>query len=317
VCAQLEGLAAQGELIAQDDTPVRIVARLEENQQAQAQAEALGLARSKVRTGMSTTALVVKGGEPTMDLSSSGRSHAGEHLKALLAKRAAEHGTPLVMSEALASHAADETPLMRCHCLAHGRRKGSALEEVFPEEGTVVIDALTQVFDHEDEARGQQMRAEERLAYHQAYSGPIMDGLTCWLEQQVEDRLVAPNGSLGKAIASLLGHWETLTRFFSVPGAPRDNNTVERALKRCIRQRQNALFSATAHRASLASLLTSLMATCIHAGVNALESLVALQEHRAEVWGEPAAWLPWNSYTHGLPPEAHWRQSSAIWACAG
>ena len=317
VLAHLECLAAQGELISQDDTPVRLLALLEENQQAQAQAEALGLARSKVRTGMSTTALVVKGGEPTLYLSYAGRSHAGETLKALLAKRAAEHGTPLGMSDALASHEADETPLMRCHCLAHGRRKLSAREEVCPEECTVVIDALKQVFDHEDEARGQQMRAEERLAYHQAYSGPIMDGLTCWLEQQVEDRLVAPNGSLGKAIASLLGHWETLTRFLSVPGAPRDNNTVERALKRFIRQRKNALFSATAHRASLASLLTSLMATCIHAGVNALESLVALQEHRAEVWGEPAAWLPWHSYTHGLPPEAHWRQSSAIWACAG
>ncbi len=34
-------------------------------------------------------------------------------------------------------------------------------------------------------------------------------------------------GRLGKALAYLVGHWETLTRFLSVPGAPLDNNTAE------------------------------------------------------------------------------------------
>ena len=40
-----------------------------------------------------------------------------------------------------------------------------------------------------------------------------MDALKEWLEQQTAERLVEPNSSLGKAIAYLLGHWETLTRF--------------------------------------------------------------------------------------------------------
>ena len=206
------------------------------------------------------------------------------------------------MSDALASNEAGKPPLRRCHCLAHGRRKLSELEEGFPEECTVVIDALRQGFDHDDEARGQQMRAEERLAYHQAYSGPLMDGLTCWLEQQGEARLVAPNSSLGKAITSLRGHWETLTRFVSVPGAPLENNVVERALKLCIRQRHNALLFATEHSASRASVLTSLMATCLQAGVKALESLVAWHEHRREGCRAPAAWLPWNSQATLVPP---------------
>ena len=60
------------------------------------------------------------------------------------------------MSDALSANAADEAALIRCHCLAHGRRKFSELAEVFPAERTVVIDALTQVFDHEEEARVQQ-----------------------------------------------------------------------------------------------------------------------------------------------------------------
>jgi hypothetical protein len=64
-----------------------------------------------------------------------------------------------------------------------------------------------------------------------------MEGLKQWLAQQFDERLVEPNSSLGKAIAYLRGHWDTLTRFLSVPGAPLDNNMVERALKLFIRQR--------------------------------------------------------------------------------
>jgi transposase len=146
------------------------------------------------------------------------------------------------------------------------------------------------------------MSAAARLAYHQHSSGPLMDRLKHWLEQQGEARTVEPNSSLGKAIAYLLGHWLTLTRFLQVEGAPLDNNTVERALKLAIRQRNNSLFYATEHSAYIASLLTSLIATCLQAGVNTLEYLVALQEHRSAVFQDPAAWLPWNYHINLVPP---------------
>ena len=298
VFQRLECLAAQGEVIYQDDTPVRILSLIAENQQAQAHAEAMGVSRAEQRTGMYTTALVVKMGEYFIYLYYSSRSHAGENLQALLEKRAATQGKPLVMSDALTSNEADETTLIRCHCLAHGRRKFSELEDVFPEECTVVLEALRQVFDHEDKAVEQQLSAQERLAYHQVYSGPLMEGLKRWLATQFDERLVEPNSSLGKAIAYLLGHWDTLTRFLSVPGAPLDNNLVERALQLFIRQRKNSLFYATEHSAYIASVLTSLIATCLYAGVNALEYLVALQEHRAAVFAEPTAWFPWNYHTN-------------------
>ena len=76
---------------------------------------------------------------------------------------------------------------------------------------------------------------------------------------------------------------------------------MERALKLFIRQRKNSLFYKSEHSAHIASVLTSLIlkvgstpnTTCIYAGVNALEYFVALQEHRAEVFAEPEAWLPW------------------------
>ena len=167
VFAYLERLAAQGELIYQDDTSVRIVSLMEENRQMRAAAEALGRSRPTERTGMFTTALVVQVGERTICLYDSGRSHAGENLKALLEQRQASVDKPLVMSDALSRHEAEEDGLIRCHCLAHGRRQFSDLEDVFPTECQVVIEALKQVFDHEDEARDQQLSPTDRLAYHQ------------------------------------------------------------------------------------------------------------------------------------------------------
>ena len=71
-------MAAQGELIYQDDTSVRILSLLGENLKMRAQAEAMGLSRPTERTGMYTTALVVQVGEHTICLYYSGRCHAGK-----------------------------------------------------------------------------------------------------------------------------------------------------------------------------------------------------------------------------------------------
>ena len=153
-------------------------------------------------------------------------------------------------------------------------------------------------------ARGRDARAlsaAERLAYHRAHGGPPLAALREWLERQFQDRAVEPNSSLGQAFAYLLKRWETLTQFLRVPGAPLDSNAVERALKLFIRQRNNSLFHANAHGACVADIPTSLIATCVRAGVNALDYLVALQTHRHAVFRRPAAWLPWNHQENRAP----------------
>jgi hypothetical protein len=287
-----EQLAAQGEVIYQDDTAARVLTLIAENRHPEA----------PERTGMYTTGLIAEVEERRICLYYAGRQHAGENLAALLCQRDPQRDKPLVMSDALASNAAVEQTLIRCHCLAHGQRKFRELDEDFPGESAVVTQVLRQVFEHDEEARGRQLSADERLAYHQTWSGPLLTGLKAWLEQQGAERLVEPNSSLGQAIAYLLNHWEPLTRFLTVPGAPLDNNVAERALKLWIRQRKNSLFYATEHSAYIASLLTSVIATCVQAGVNALRYLVALQEHRQEVFANPGAWLPWTYQTALAPP---------------
>jgi hypothetical protein len=105
------------------------------------------------------------------------------------------------MADALSRNEVEETTVIRCHCLAHGWRQCSDLEDVLPRECQVVIDTLKQVFAHEEEGREQQMSPEARGAYHQADSQPLMAELRQWLQKQVDDHLVAPHSALGKAIA--------------------------------------------------------------------------------------------------------------------
>src|SRR5207253_4980140 len=194
VFAQMEKEAAQGELIFQDDTAVRILSLMKENIEMLSAAQAQGLSTPTARTGMHTTALAVKVGEHTALLYYSSRRHAGENLQGLLDKREAGLEKPLAMSDALASNeVADESRLIRCHCLAHGRRKFSDLEEVFPHECQVVLAVIRQVFEHDAQAHETPMSPSERLASHQRLSGPLMAGLHPWLHKQVDDRLGEPN----------------------------------------------------------------------------------------------------------------------------
>jgi hypothetical protein len=68
VFRQMEQVAAQGELIFQDDTAVRILSFMQENCEMLSAAQAQGVSQPKERTGMHTTALVVKVAEHTVML---------------------------------------------------------------------------------------------------------------------------------------------------------------------------------------------------------------------------------------------------------
>ena len=61
------------------------------------------------------------------------------------------------------------------------------------------------------------MTPDERLAYHQARSGPRMEQLRQWGERQLDEHKVEPERRLGKAIRYLLKHWEKLTLFLRQP----------------------------------------------------------------------------------------------------
>jgi hypothetical protein len=138
------------------------------------------------------------------------------------------------------------------------------------------------------------MTPEQRLRFHQEHSQPLMDTLQQWMEAELAEHRTEPNSGLGKAIRYMLRHWEPLTLFLREPGAPLDNNVVERALKKAILHRKNSLFYKTPHGAAVGDLYMSLIHTCELNRVDPFDYLTQLQRHAELLTANPSGWMPWN-----------------------
>jgi transposase len=164
----------------------------------------------------------------------------------------------------------------------------------FPEPCRHVLEALGEVYHNDQLARERSLTRIERLHFHQQNSRPVMDDLQQWLDAQLKENKVEPNSGLGKAISYMLKHWQGLTLFLREPGAPLDNNLVERALKKAILHRKNSLFYKTLNGAEVGDLYMSLIHTCELNDVNPFDYLTELHRHTEELATKPAEWMPWN-----------------------
>ncbi|MCP4237729.1 MAG: IS66 family transposase, partial [Aestuariibacter sp.] len=276
--------AAQGDVIYNDDTTMKILA-LMQNINPQDQSE---------RKGIFTTGIVSTVDDQKIALFFTGRKHAGENLAELLQQRHSDRSPPIQMCDALSRNTSDAFKSILANCLAHGRRKFVEVAFNFPEQCRYVIETLAKVYKYDEIAKEQNMSADQRLRFHQSKSGPLMEDLETWLNDQLDQRKVEPNCGLGQAISYMLNHWPALTLFLRIPKAPLDNNICERALKKAILHRKNALFYKTENGARVGDLFMSLIHTCNLAGVNPFDYLTELQKHCADLAQHPERWLPWN-----------------------
>ena len=280
---------AQGEVIHNDDTTMKILELMKQSRQ-----EAMSESDSKERTGVYTSGIVSVAGGHRIALFFTGRKHAGENLEDVLAKRAEELPAPIQMSDMLSHNTAGDFETILAGCMAHSRRRFVDVADNFPDQVRHVLEELRKVYVNDAETKKQEMSPDERLRYHQEHSEPVMTELKTWLREQIEEKKVEPNSGLGEAIAFMRRHWDKLTLFLRVAGAPIDNNIVERSLKKAILHRKAALFYKTQNGARVGDMYMTLIHTCELNGVNPFDYLVALQRHHEEVARNPGDWMPWN-----------------------
>ena len=290
--------AAQGEVLHNDDTTVRILELMGERLRKNPPTENDG---DPGRTGLFTSGVVATSAGWRIALFFSGRQHAGENLSDVLKHRAEELASPMQMCDALARNLPKELDTILANCLAHGRRHFVELHDRFPEECRHVIEAFRVIYHTDKVARDEKMSAQERLVLHQTESKPIMDNLHVWLRHQLDAKFVEPNSALGDAINYLLKRWEPLTLFLRKAGAPLDNNLCERALKKAILHRKNSMFYKTCNGARVGDMYMSLIHTCELNGVNAFHYLNQLQLNATDVAKSPDRWMPWNYHENGQP----------------
>jgi len=276
--------AAQGELIHNDDTTMRI---LSEYTQETSPGE-------KKRTGIFTTGILSITGNQQISLYFTGHQHAGENLHDILTKRFSSSGKVIQMCDALSRNKPKEFEVILANCLTHARRYFADLIYIFPDTCLYVIKQLAAVYHHDEIAKTENMTSLERLAYHQQHSKPIMDDLNIWIQKQFEQKQVEPNSSLGKAFKYMLNHWEPLTQFLITPGCPLDNNAVERCLKKAVLHRKNSLFYKTEFGAYIGDIFMSIIQTCRLGKVNPFNYITAILTNKKNVFQHPDHWMPWN-----------------------
>ena len=301
--------AAQGDVLQNDDTPARILEcmgkrrdkrvtpcaqRLATVEAAMANKKKKEKKKDEERNGLFTSGIVSTRDSRRIALFFTGHKHAGENLSHVLLRRAAELDAPIQMCDALSRNVPDELKTILANCLTHGRRKFVDVVDLFPAECAHMLEAIAVIYKNDADSRELKHSPQERLVHHQAKSEPVMTELKAWLTQQLDEHLVERNSSLGKGIKYMLKHWDKLTLFLRVPGAPLDNNICERALKKAIQHRKNAMFYKTHHGAHVGDLFMSLIHTCELGKVNPFDYLTELERHATAVAANPQDWLPWN-----------------------
>jgi transposase len=290
VFEELIDQAAQGEVVHNDDTGMKVLELVKANREARDGPGDTGAER----TGMFTSSVVSKCGDHTISLFFTGRNHAGENLATVLKHRAAELDAPIHMCDALDRNKPGDCKVIQANCTAHGRRRFADVAENFPDECRYVLDTLRKVYRYDAVSSEQGMSAEERLRFHQEHSRPLMEELREWMKEQVETKKTEPNSGLGEGILYMLKRWDKLTLFLRQPGAPVDNNDAERALKKAILHRKGSLFYKTLNGAHVGDIFMSLIHTAELAKADPFHYITEILRHPSEVRDEPSKWMPWN-----------------------
>lgn len=290
VYAELVHQAADGQVLYNDDTSMKVLELEDPDRRNELDTDG----DFEGRTGVFTSGIVATKDQHQIALFFTGQKHAGENLADLLAQRDIELSAPIQMCDGLSRNLPDEFSTLLARCVAHARRKFVDVESVFPDEVRHVLETVAQVYRNDAFTKQRNLSADDRLLFHQAESAPLLEGLKKWFTEQFEARTIEPNSVLGDAINYMTKHWDALTLFLRVPGAPLDNNVCERVLKKAILHRKAALFYKTLNGARVGDLFMSIIHTAELAKSDVFGYLVALQRHHERVAEDPAAWMPWN-----------------------
>src|SRR5262249_3480987 len=195
--------------------------------------------KKEERVAIQTSGVVVKlGSGAKVALYFNGRQHAGENIEEIYRLRDPRLPPPMQMSDALACNFCGERERIVCKCLVHARRKFVEIWRIYPGECNYVLEQIGEIYRNERQRA--EMSDEERVVYHQKHSGLVMAELKKWMDEQMAEKKVEPNSSLGKAIDYFLTHYEGLSAYLRYAGAPLDNNASERILRPVVIIRKNS-----------------------------------------------------------------------------
>ena len=150
--------------------------------------------------------------------------------------------------------------ITRAACWAHARRKVFEGRSSHPQQASVLLALIRQLYDIEDRARS--LCAADRLALRQREAVPLLNRIRTLLDS-VEYLTVLPKSVFAEALGYLRNHWTALLVYTTDGLIPIDNNDVEQLMKQVALGRKNWLFIGSVDAGNRAATLLTLISSAV------------------------------------------------------
>ena len=157
-------------------------------------------------------------------------------------------------------HLRSDLRITRVACMSHARRKVFESLTSYPEQASVLLAMIRQLYDIE--VRAKELSPENRLALRQSDSIPVLRNINAYLQSHaVSENRVMPKSDFAAAVKYIKTHWEQLQLYTTNGMIPIDNNEVEQLMKQVALGRKNWLFLGSADAGDRAATLLTLVST--------------------------------------------------------
>ena len=182
--------------------------------------------------------------------------------------------------------------IVRAACWTHARRKILAGLSSHPQQASVLLALVQQLYDIE--GRGKDLSPAERVALRERESRVVLERMRTYLDSDAVAR-VLPKSVFAEAVGYLNNHWQALQVFLSDGRMPIDNNDVEQLMKQVALGRKNWLFLGSVEAGARAATVLTIISTAVRNDLDVwaylkdvLDQLLAgstdYESLRADVW---------------------------------
>lgn len=158
-------------------------------------------------------------------------------------------------------------------CWAHARREFYDAQSNDSKRAGEALLFIQKLYETEREARDKGLEPAEIKKLRLDRSLPVINSMSKWIKEQLQDRNVMPNSAIGKALRYSAERWAELSNYLYDGRLEIDNNLVENAIRPVALGRKNYLFAGSHSAAKRAAMIYSFFTICKKHDVNPYEWL--------------------------------------------
>lgn len=164
-------------------------------------------------------------------------------------------------------------------CWAHARRPFFEAQNNDKNRAETALRFIQKLYAVERKATELKLEPEEIKSLRLEESLPVINKMSKWIKEQLQDPKVLPGSAIGKALQYSAERWDELSNYLYDGRLLIDNNPVENSIRKVALGRRNYLFAGSHSAARRAAMIYSFFAICNKHEVNPYQWLKHVLEN--------------------------------------